>query len=200
MAASGSGKSGAARALAVGLLWVCLVAVIVLVARRGDVRPGDAPNVAGVALYVGLLMLVLGLAWRHRGSRVLAGLLGLLALGLAVVGVEVGVLFFSVIWQPTFRGHLEVWNRTQAPITIVGRELTFAVPACGHAAQDDFVLNRWDIHDDRDRFVRGLGGSGYAMVTGDGAVFLSSPPPEPLPPCEGVIEGQSTNPPSSVAP
>ena len=67
--------------------------------------------------------------------------------------------------------------------------------------EDDFVLNRYDIEDDHGRFIAWHGGGGsdpaavtpaYEMVTSAGAVYADvKPPPEPLPPCEGVVKGQS---------
>lgn len=104
--------------------------------------------------------------------------------------------------EATYIGHIEVWNRTLAPIRVVGQGATLDVPACGHVTSDEFVLNRYDIVDDQGRFIARHGGGGsdpshvtpaYEMVTKDGAVYSdSTPPPEPLPPCEGVIEGQHT--------
>jgi hypothetical protein len=102
--------------------------------------------------------------------------------------------------EATYRGHIEVWNRTEAPIKVVGREATFLVPACGHVSKDGFVLNRYDIVDDQDRFIAWHGGGGsnpasvtsaYEMVTSDGAIYSDfKPPAEPLPECRGVVKGQ----------
>jgi hypothetical protein len=102
--------------------------------------------------------------------------------------------------EATYRGHLEVWNRTQTPIGIVGRDTTFEVPACGHVSHDNFVLNQYDIVDDQNRFIARHGGGGsnpasvtpaYEMVTSNGAVYSDlKPPAEPLPECQGVAKGQ----------
>lgn len=106
----------------------------------------------------------------------------------------------SCATEATYRGHLEVWNRTQTPIRIVGQDATLEVPACGHVSQDDFVLNRYDIVDDHNRFIARHGGGGsdpknvtpeYEMVTSSGAVYSDlKPPPEPLPECLGIVQGQ----------
>lgn len=102
--------------------------------------------------------------------------------------------------EATYRGHLEVWNRTQTAISIVGRDATLEVPACGHMSQDDFVLNRYDIIDDHGRIIARHGGGGsnpenvtpeYVMVTSGGAVYSDlKPPPQPLPECQGAVQGQ----------
>ena len=68
-----------------------------------------------------------------------------LGLAVAILALLAGVFFVTFVWRPPTRGHLEVWNRTQTPIWIVGQEVTFEVPACGHAAQDNFVLDRYDV-------------------------------------------------------
>ena len=127
----------------------------------------------------------------------------LLAAGLAAL--------LLVVWgcaiEPTYAGRIEVWNRTQTQIKVVGRDSSLEVPACGHAVADRFVLNRYDIVDDHGGFVARHGGGGsdptdvtpaYEMVTSAGAIYSDSkPPPEPLPPCAGVIKGQETANPSS---
>jgi hypothetical protein len=104
--------------------------------------------------------------------------------------------------EATYRGHLEVWNRTEALIRVVGREETLVVPACSHISRDDFVLNRYVITDDQGRFIAWHGGGGsnpasvtpvYEMITSEGAIYSDlKPPPEPLPPCSGTVRGQST--------
>jgi hypothetical protein len=109
--------------------------------------------------------------------------------------------------EATFIGRLEVWNRTLLPIKVVGRDGSFEVPACGHVTQDRFVLNRYDIVDDQDRFVARHGGGGsdpanvtpsFELVTSAGAIYSDfHPPPEPLPACDGVIKGQATGGPST---
>ena len=102
-------------------------------------------------------------------------------------------------FEPSVVGRLEVWNRTQLPIKIVGQDATFDVPACGYATRDGFLLNRYEIVDDQGRFIAlHGGGSGsshgipaYEMVTSAGAIYADTHPPlEPLPPCEGVVRGQ----------
>lgn len=103
--------------------------------------------------------------------------------------------------EATYRGHIEIWNRTETPIKIIGRERTLVVPPCGHLAADDFVLNRYFIADAEGRFVAWHGGGGsdparvlpaFEVVTADPALLYSSsdPPPEPLPPCRGILKGQ----------
>lgn len=102
--------------------------------------------------------------------------------------------------EATYRGRLEVWNQTQTPIKVVGRDASFEVPACEHVVQALFVLNRYDIFDSSGRFIAWHGGGGsdpanvtpaYEMVTSAGAVYSEShPPPEPLPDCRGVVQGQ----------
>ena len=102
--------------------------------------------------------------------------------------------------EATYRGRIEVWNRTQSPINFVGRDSSFDVPACGHVVKDQFVLNRYDIVDSQGRFIARHGGGGsnpsnvtpmYEMVTSGGAVYSDlHPPPEPLPVCVGIIVGQ----------
>lgn len=103
-------------------------------------------------------------------------------------------------FEPTVVGRLEVWNRTQLPIKVVGQDASFQVPPCGHVIQEGFVLNRYDIVDDQGRFIALHGGGAsdpanvvpaYEMVTSAGAVYSDRHPPlEPLPPCEGVVRGQ----------
>lgn len=185
------------RPLAFGVLWLALTGSIVLVAH-GEVGLRDVPHVAIVATYVGLAMLTVGLLWKHRSSILWASLLGLVAIGLAVAGVLGGILFFTFGWERTYRSDLEVWNRTEAPVNVVGRDATFEVPACGYVAQPDFVVNRWEMHDDQGRFIFVSGGGGgdrptYIMMSTDPELMtyaLVAPPTEPLPPCEGVIKGQ----------
>jgi hypothetical protein len=102
--------------------------------------------------------------------------------------------------EATYRGRLEVWNRTQTPIEVVGRDASFEVPACEHVVQALFVLNRYDIVDSQGRFIARHGGGGsdpanvrpaYEMVTSSGAVYSDlHPPPEPLPDCQGVVQSQ----------
>ncbi len=102
--------------------------------------------------------------------------------------------------EATYRGRLEFWNRTQTSIKVVGRDATFEVPACGHEVRDRFVLNRYDIVDSDGRFIARHGGGGsdpasvtpaYEMVTSAGAIYSDShPPAEPLPDCQGVVQGQ----------
>lgn len=102
--------------------------------------------------------------------------------------------------EATYRGRLEVWNRTETPIKVVGRDASFEVPACGHVVQGQFVLNRYDIVDSQGRFVARHGGGGsnpasvtpaYEMVTSAGAVYSDlHPPAEPLPDCRGAVQGQ----------
>ena len=127
---------------------------------------------------------------RHRTSSLSVGL-GIVVVILALLG---GVFFFTFVWRLPTRGRLEVWNRTQTPISIVGQELTFEVPACGHVAQDNFVLDRYDVHDDQNRFIawQGSGGShvAYELVTSAGAVEDAKPPADPLPTCGGAATGQ----------
>ncbi len=116
--------------------------------------------------------------------------------GLAAVALLLGACAI----EPTYRGHIEIWNRTETPIEIIGRERNLVVPPCGHLAADDFVLNRHDIADAEARFVAWHGGGGsnpasvlpaFELVTAEGAVYSSSePPPEPLPPCRGTLGGQ----------
>jgi len=102
--------------------------------------------------------------------------------------------------EATYRGRIEVLNRTESPIKIVGRDASFEVPACGDVVREGFVLNRYDIEDAAGRFVARHGGGGsdpqhvtpaYEMVTSAGAVYSDmSPPPQPLPECVGTIQGQ----------
>src|SRR5262249_31995105 len=109
--------------------------------------------------------------------------------------------------EATRTGTLEIWNRTEAPIRVVGRDASFEIPACGHAAEEHFVLNRYDIVDDQGRFVVLQGGGGwdpahpdvaYEVIPAAAVDFYmgSTPPPEPLPPCSGVLQGQPTATPS----
>jgi hypothetical protein len=122
------------------------------------------------------------------------------------MGFLLAVMLAGCAIEPTFRGTLEVWNRTEAPITIVGRDASFGVPACSHVVQEAFVLNRYDIVDDQGRFIARHGGGGsdpahviaaYEMVTSAGADSADrNPPQEPLPACAGVLEGQPTDVPS----
>lgn len=126
------------------------------------------------------------------GSR---RLIGAIIVMLVLQGCE-----FALI-EPTYRGRIEVWNRTEAPIKVVGREATIDVPACEHVAQDGFVLNSYDLYDARGGFLarHGGGGSGpndvtpvYEMVTSDGAIYSDrTAPAEPLPECRGVAVGQT---------
>jgi hypothetical protein len=109
--------------------------------------------------------------------------------------------------EATYRGKIEVWNRTQAAIKIVGRDASFDVPACGTVTESDFVLNRYDIEDAQGRFVARHGGGGsnpasvtpaYEVVTSAGAVYSDlNPPPSPLPACQGIVQGQIEGTPSS---
>jgi hypothetical protein len=102
--------------------------------------------------------------------------------------------------EATYRGRLEVWNRTQTPIKVVGRDGSFEVAACQHVVEALFVLNRYDIYDSSGRFIAWHGGGGsdpanvspaYEMVTSAGAAYSDSrPPPEPLPDCQGSVQGQ----------
>jgi hypothetical protein len=102
--------------------------------------------------------------------------------------------------EATYTGKIEVWNRTQSAIKVVGRDSSFDVPACGQVVRDGFVLNRYDILDSQGRFIARHGGGGsnpasatpaYEMVTSAGANYSNpNPPPEPLPACDGVITGQ----------
>jgi hypothetical protein len=127
-------------------------------------------------------------------------LTGKLALGVALAALIVALTGCAV--EATYTGHIEVWNRTVTPVKVIGQGATLTVPACGHVVSDEFVLNSYDIVDDQGRFIARHGGGGsnpsnvtpvYEMVTSEGAVYSdSTPPPEPLPPCEGVIQGQST--------
>lgn len=126
-----------------------------------------------------------------------------LLLGLAAALLGLG----GCAIEATYDGKIEVWNQTQTPIKVVGRDATFDVPACGHIVRDSFVLNRYDIVDDNGGFIARHGGGGsdpsdvtpaYELVTSAGAIYSDSkPPPEPLPPCEGTIKGQETAVPSS---
>ena len=119
------------------------------------------------------------------------GLVALLALAASVQGCAI---------EATYRGHIEVWNRTQSMLKIVGQDSTFEVPPCGHVVEDQFVLNRYDIVDAQGRFIARHGGGGsnpsdvtpiYEMVTSAGAVYSDlHPPPEPLPACVGTVVGQ----------
>jgi hypothetical protein len=122
----------------------------------------------------------------------------ILRITLGLVVAVVGAIGYIVLTP--YRGHLEVWNRTTTPIDIVGLEQTFEVPACGHVARDDFDLDRYDIHDDHGRFVAWRGGGGheraFEMVTGVGPTALAGPASNPLPPCAGVLVGQSVSAPS----
>lgn len=200
MAIDGSRNTRNSRALRVGLLWLVITTAIVLV-LLGEVRAvwNDAFYVAIIAMYVALMLLVLGLLSKHRSSPLWASLLGLLAFGLVVVGLVCGVFLLPFGWERTYRADLEVWNRTTAPIYIVGRDATIRVPACEHVAQRRFVINRFEMHDDQDRFFFQSGGGGgdrpiYIMLStmpDTMGYFLPDPPGEPLPPCQGVIEGQS---------
>lgn len=103
--------------------------------------------------------------------------------------------------EPTYRGLLDVWNRTEAPIKVVGREGTVVVPACDHVSQENFVLNRFEIHDDQDGFIMGLtaGGSdapAYIVVTSEGVSYLANTPlSDALPECHGIVRGQTPYPP-----
>lgn len=92
-------------------------------------------------------------------------------------------------------GRLEVWNRTLGTITVAGRGGgRFDVGPCSHAAQERFVLNRYEILDGRGGFIALHGGgemAGYELVTKDGAESSTAAPrPESLPTCEGIIVGQ----------
>lgn len=121
--------------------------------------------------------------------------------GVCVVALAIAMLALAACAiEATYRGHIEVWNRTETPIRVVGRDGSFAVPACGHVSRDDFVLNRYDILDDHDRFIAWHGGGGsnpanvtpmYEVVTSNGAIYSNlRPPPSPLPACAGVVTGQ----------
>ena len=102
--------------------------------------------------------------------------------------------------EATYRGRIEVWNRTLSVIRIVGREVSFEVPPCGHVTQEQFILHRYDIIDDRGRFIARHGGGGsnpasvipsYEVITSEGAAYFSQkPPPQPFPECRGVVQGQ----------
>lgn len=117
---------------------------------------------------------------------------------LAVLGAVALVAACAV--EATYRGRLEVWNRTETPIQIIGRERNLVVPPCGHIVVDDFVLNRYFIADAEGRSVAWHGGGGsdpahvlpaFEVVTAEGAIYSSAEPPqEPLPPCQGILEGQ----------
>ncbi len=102
--------------------------------------------------------------------------------------------------EATYRGHLDVWNRTTTPVRVVGSDATLVVPGCAHVSSDRFVLNRYDIVDSEGHFIARHGGGGsdpanvtpmFEMVTSSGAVYSDShPPPAPLPTCAGTIAGQ----------
>lgn len=130
--------------------------------------------------------------------------MGLLRSRFAVARLHsIGVLTLAVIplavggcaIERTRVGRIEVWNRTLGTITVAARGGgSFDVGPCSHAAQDRFVLNRYEILDGRGGFIALHGGSetaGYELVTKDGAESATAAPrPESLPPCEGVIVGQ----------
>ncbi len=128
------------------------------------------------------------------------------SMALGVLSVLLGVVGACSI-EPTYVGKLEVWNRTETAIAVVGRNENLDVPACGHAEATKFVLNRYDIVDDLGRFIARHGGGGsdpsrvdpaYEMVTNEGAIYSDSKPPaEPLPACDGTVRGQETGDPPS---
>ena len=117
-----------------------------------------------------------------------------------IVFVALAMTLQACAVEATYQGRVEVWNRTQTAIKVVGRDASFEVPACEHVMQPLFVLNRYDIVDSSGRFIARHGGGGsdpanvtpaYEMVTSAGAVYSDShPPDEPLPPCQGVVQGQ----------
>jgi hypothetical protein len=104
---------------------------------------------------------------------------------------------FPGIFEAERRGSLEVWNRTEASLQIVRNDASFEVPACGHESREDFVLNNFEIQDDEGRFIAEFNGGGprpvFLVFRTDIEVMsyaVSSPPADPLPPCEGVLHGQ----------
>jgi hypothetical protein len=69
------------------------------------------------------------------------------------------------------------------------------VPACGHAAKDAVNTDRYDVRDAGGRFVYGVTGGCPGpielVLVADDYPFAAPPASsEPLPPCEGVLEGQ----------
>jgi hypothetical protein len=143
-----------------------------------------------IAAYVGLVELVIVVAFDDRRSRVSAFVLGILLVVLALGGWAGGVVYWSLMLH---RGQIEVVNRTQTLIWVVGSEQSFAVPACGQVTQDNFVLDRFDLYDDRNRFILRTGGRDAfsLLVTSGGPSFLPAPAPgSPLPPCLGAAVGQ----------
>jgi hypothetical protein len=119
--------------------------------------------------------------------------MGALALVLASCGGFPGV-------EADRRGSLEVWNRTEAPIRIVGKDATLEVPACGHESRPNFVLNRFQVRSAAGDFITQLGGGLVMFRAGIVESYtLLSPPPDPLPPCEGLVHGQEA-PGSGTAP
>jgi hypothetical protein len=117
-----------------------------------------------------------------------------LASSLLVLAVVLGGCR-AIDLPPTTWGSLEVWNRTEIPITLVSETgIRLPVAACDRARVDRIDLEAVQIRAD-DGYIMSFGRSQsgehrlvftVAFARGDMARDANAPVPGPLPPCDGV--------------
>ena len=95
--------------------------------------------------------------------------------------------------QPGCRGTMTVLNRTTAPVTISsgeGGQIEMTVAACDGGTRDDFPINFCELTSPgRDTFHSGGGVSvPRSILVVTDVVTFHDVRPDPLPPCEGLLQ------------
>ncbi len=120
-------------------------------------------------------------------------LLGIHFAVLVIGAVSFGGCDFGMPGQASYQATLTVINRTTAELTVsprYGSQIQFTVPSCDEITREDFPINGWQVTSPgRDTFGSGGGDYGphaYLVVTS--FVTQQDQRPDPLPPCEGLLQ------------
>jgi len=83
-----------------------------------------------------------------------------------------------------------VLNRTQAEVTVTSQARSFFVPACGEITVEGFPINWWHLTSPGRDSLHSSGGhpESHSYVVVMGPVRQDAVRPDPLPPCEGLLQ------------
>jgi hypothetical protein len=108
-----------------------------------------------------------------------------------VMVAAVGACDFGMPGQVSYRAALTVINRTTAEIIVEsGGEVRFSVPACDEVTRENFPVNWWTVTSPgRDMFHSGGGiSAAHSFLVVTSSVSQQEQRPDPLPPCEGLLQ------------
>jgi len=95
--------------------------------------------------------------------------------------------------QPNYRATMTVLNRTTALVMISsgeGGHVEYEIPACGEATFDEFPVNWWELTSPGRDTLLGRGGvsAAHTFLVVTTVASSSDVRPDPLPPCEGLLQ------------